>query len=165
MKNQNYRFLKSLSFGMVAAVFLIGIMILAHSITQYQLNVYAQIDNATEMTANQTISNQNSTTATASQESGSISVSIVPNSSTMGDKAFSPNPAKVKAGETVIWTNDDSQIHTVTSGSVGAEDSGKVFDSGILSPKATFDFKFDQAGEIDYYCTLHPQMVGTVSVS
>jgi plastocyanin len=93
------------------------------------------------------------------------SVSIVPNASTMGDKAFSPNPAEVKAGESVTWTNGDSQIHTATSGAVGAEDSGKVFDSGILSPKATFDFKFDQAGEVDYYCTLHPQMVGKVVVS
>ena len=93
------------------------------------------------------------------------SVSIVPNASTMGDKAYSPNPAELKAGESVTWTNDDSQIHTVTSGAVGAEDSGKVFDSGILSPKATFDFKFDQAGEYDYYCTLHPQMLGKVSVS
>ena len=93
------------------------------------------------------------------------SVSIVPNASTMGDKAFSPNPAEVKAGESVTWTNDDSQIHTATSGAVGAEDSGKVFDSGILSPKATFDFKFDQAGEVDYYCTLHPQMVGKVVFS
>jgi plastocyanin len=93
------------------------------------------------------------------------SVSIVPNASTMGDKAFSPNPAELKAGESVTWTNDDSQIHTATSGAVGAEDSGKVFDSSILSPKATFDFKFDQAGEYDYYCTLHPQMVGKVVVS
>jgi plastocyanin len=92
-------------------------------------------------------------------------VSIVPNASTMGDKAYSPNPAEVKAGESVTWTNDDSQIHTATSGAVGAEDSGMVFDSGILSPKATFDFKFDQAGEFDYYCTLHPQMVGKVDVS
>jgi plastocyanin len=83
----------------------------------------------------------------------------------MGDKAYSPNPAEVKAGESVTWTNDDSQIHTATSGAVGAEDSGKVFDSSILSPKATFDFKFDQPGEVDYYCTLHPQMVGKVVVS
>ena len=93
------------------------------------------------------------------------SVSIVPNASTLGDKAYSPNPAEIKAGETVTWTNDDSQIHTATSGAVGAEDSGKVFDSSILSPKATFDFKFDQAGEYDYYCTLHPQMLGKVIVS
>ena len=93
------------------------------------------------------------------------SVTIQPNSATLGDKAYVPNPAEVKVGESVTWTNDDSQIHTATSGTVGAEDSGSVFDSGILSPKATFDFTFDTAGEYDYYCTLHPQMFGKVVVS
>jgi plastocyanin len=93
------------------------------------------------------------------------SITIQPNSATLGEKAYVPNPADVKVGETVTWTNGDSQIHTATSGSVGAEDSGSVFDSGILSPKATFDFTFDTAGEYDYYCTLHPQMFGKVSVS
>jgi plastocyanin len=93
------------------------------------------------------------------------SVTIQPNSATLGDKAYVPNPAEVKVGESVTWTNDDSQIHTATSGAVGAEDSGSVFDSGILSPKATFDFTFDTAGEYDFYCTLHPQMFGKVVVS
>lgn len=93
------------------------------------------------------------------------SVTIQPNSATLGDKAYVPNPAEVKVGESVTWTNDDSQIHTATSGAVGAEDSGSVFDSSILSPKATFDFTFDTAGEYDYYCTLHPQMFGKVVVS
>ena len=93
------------------------------------------------------------------------SVSIVPNASTMGDKAYSPNPAEVKVGETVTWTNDDSQIHTATSGQTGNADSGSVFKSPILSPKDTFPFKFDTAGEYDYYCELHPQMVGKVVVS
>jgi plastocyanin len=94
-----------------------------------------------------------------------VGVTIQPNSATLGDKAYVPNPAEVKVGESVTWTNDDSQIHTATSGAVGAEDSGSVFDSGILSPKATFDFTFDTAGEYDYYCTLHPQMFGKVVVS
>ena len=93
------------------------------------------------------------------------SITIQPNSATLGDKAYVPNPAEVKVGESVTWTNDDSQIHTATSGAVGGEDSGSVFDSGILSPKATFDFTFDTAGEYDYYCTLHPQMFGKVVVS
>ena len=93
------------------------------------------------------------------------SITIQPNSATLGDKAYVPNPAEVKVGESVTWTNDDSQIHTATSGTVGGEDSGSVFDSGILSPKATFDFTFDTAGEYDFYCTLHPQMFGKVVVS
>ncbi|MGH9952095.1 MAG: cupredoxin domain-containing protein [Nitrososphaeraceae archaeon] len=166
MKNQNHRFLKSLSFGMIATIFLTGIMILAHSITQYQLNVYAQIDNATEMATNQTMSNQNSTTTTGSQESRSISVSIVKDAALKGDKAYQPNPIIIKVGQELTWTDDDSQIHTSTSGTgPGDAGSGNVFDSGILSPGTSYSFTFDEPGEIPYYCTLHPQMIGTVSVS
>ncbi|HET6640186.1 MAG TPA: plastocyanin/azurin family copper-binding protein [Nitrososphaeraceae archaeon] len=92
-------------------------------------------------------------------------VTIPANAATMGDKAYSPNPVEVKVGGGVTWANDDSQIYTATSGSAGSADSGSVFDSGILSPGATFDFVFDTAGTYDYYCTMHPQMVGTVTVS
>jgi len=166
MKNQNHRFLKSLSFGMIATIFLTSIMVLAHSVTQYQLNVYAQIDNATEMTANQTTSTRNSSTTTGSQESGSISVSIVKDAALKGDKAYQPNSIMVKVGQKLTWTNDDSQIHTSTSGTgPGDAGSGNVFDSGILSPGASYSFTFDAPGDFPYYCTLHPQMVGTVSVS
>jgi plastocyanin len=164
MKNHQYRFTTSLTIAIVVAIFLTGALI-AHSNTQYQLNIYAQTDKPNETTANQTISNQNSTTTTGSQESGSISVSIVPNAATMGNKAYSPNPIEVMVGGGVTWSNDDSQIHTATSGSVGSADSGSVFDSGILSPDATFDFVFDKAGTYDYYCTLHPQMVGTINIT
>jgi plastocyanin len=164
MKNHQYRFTTPLTIATVVAMVLTGVLI-AHSNAQYQLNIYGQIDNTTGMTTNQTISNQNSTTATGSQERGSISVSIVPNAATMGDKAYSPNPIEVKVGGGVTWSNDDSQIHTATSGSVGSAESGSVFDSGILSPGATFDFVFDKAGTYDYYCTLHPQMVGSINVS
>lgn len=164
MKNHQYRFTTSLTIAIVVAIFLTGVSI-ARSNAQYLLNIYAQTDNATGMTTNQIMSNQNSTTTTGSQESGSISVSIVPNASTMGEKAYSPNPIEVKVGDGVTWSNDDSQIHTATSGSVGSADSGSVFDSGILEPGATFDFVFDKAGTYDYYCTLHPQMVGTINVT
>jgi plastocyanin len=92
-------------------------------------------------------------------------VTIPMNAATMGDKAYSPNPIDVKVGEGVTWSNDDSQIHSATSGAAGSADSGSVFDSGIMSPNSTFDFVFDTAGTYDYYCTMHPQMVGTVNVS
>ena len=79
-------------------------------------------------------------------------VTIPMNAVTMGDKAYSPNPIDVKVGEGVTWTNDDSQIHTATSGAAGSADAGSVFDSGIMSPDATFDFVFDTAGTYDYHC-------------
>lgn len=100
-----------------------------------------------------------------------VQASIVPGASTLTDTAYSPNPIEVKVGQTVVWTNDDTAFHTVTSGLVGAADAGKLFDSGLAGPTAlttqgkTFEHTFDAAGEIDYSCTLHPAMVGKVIVT
>ena len=91
------------------------------------------------------------------------SVSIVPGSSSLTTDAWSPNPVQVSAGTTITWTNDDSQPHAVNSGE-NATPTG-VFDSGIMAPAATFEHTFTEAGEYPYFCLLHPNMVGTVSVS
>jgi|ERR671915_613808 plastocyanin len=91
------------------------------------------------------------------------SVSIVPGSSSLTTDAWSPNPVQVSAGTTITWTNDDSQPHAVNSGE-NATPTG-LFDSGIMAPAATFEHTFTEAGEYPYFCLLHPNMVGTVSVS
>jgi plastocyanin len=90
-------------------------------------------------------------------------VSITTGSSTKTTDAFQPNPAQVSVGSTVTWTNEDAQPHTATSGENATPDG--TFDSGILAPAATYDFTFTEAGEYPYFCLLHPNMVGTVSVS
>jgi plastocyanin len=90
-------------------------------------------------------------------------VSTLPGSSTLTDTAYQPNPVQVSVGDTVTWTNDDSTAHTVTSGQNGQPD-GK-FDSSIMAPQQTFEHTFTEgAGEYPYFCVLHPNMVGTVSV-
>jgi plastocyanin len=99
-----------------------------------------------------------------------VQVSIVPGSSTLTNNAYDPNPVEVTVGQTVQWTNNDSAFHTVTSGTLGAADAGKIFDSGLAGPTAltskgkTFEHTFDTAGDFPYFCTLHPAMVGTVVV-
>ena len=104
-------------------------------------------------------------------QSDKVQASIVPGASTLTDTAVSPNPIQAKVGQTVVWTNDDSAMHTVTSGKIGAADAGKVFDSGLQGPTAltakgkTFEHTFDTAGEFDYHCTLHPAMTGKVVVT
>jgi nitrite reductase (NO-forming) len=90
-------------------------------------------------------------------------VSIVPGSSSLTTDAYAPNPVQVSVGSTVTWTNDDSQPHTATSGENATPDG--TFDSGIMAPAATFEHTFTEAGEFPYFCILHPNMVGTVSVS
>src|SRR5215204_896736 len=113
----------------------------------------------------------NATNATATGASGAntgTSVSIASGSSSLTDTAYQPNPIQVSVGNTVTWTNNDSQPHTVTSGSNGQPDnkfnSSPNF-SPLLNPGQTFSFTFTQAGTYPYFCMLHPNMVGTVSVS
>ena len=95
-------------------------------------------------------------------------VSIVPGASSgLTNNAFQPNPIQVSIGDTVTWTNDDSQPHTVTSGINGQPDGR--FDSSpnfnpLLASRQTFEYAFTEAGEYPYFCQLHPNMVGTVSV-
>jgi plastocyanin len=97
-----------------------------------------------------------------------LPVSIVPGSSSKTSDAYSPNPVNIRVGDTIVWTNNDTQPHTVTSGS-NAQPDGK-FDSSpnfnpILAPEATFSHTFTEAGEYPYYCGLHPNMVGTVIIA
>jgi len=61
--------------------------------------------------------------------------------------AFSPKDLTIKAGTTVVWHNEDSATHTVTS------DTG-LFD-GNLPGGADFQFTFDKAGTYPYYCKPH----------
>lgn len=81
--------------------------------------------------------------------------------------AFSPNPIIISAGESITWTNDDFIPHTVTSGSpdqMGTEVAGLDFDSGFIGTRSSYTHTFDERGEFDYFCQIHPTMVGTVHV-
>jgi plastocyanin len=118
--------------------------------------------NATNATMTGAAGNATNATNTGAT-GGSTSVSIVQGSSTLTTDAYQPNPIQVSVGATVTWTNDDSQPHTATSGENVTPDG--TFDSGILAPAATFEHTFTAAGEYPYFCLLHPNMVGTVSVS
>ena len=71
--------------------------------------------------------------------------------------AFNPAVLNVPAGTIVVWYNNDSVTHTVT-----ARDN--LFDSGNLSPGDTFRYDFDQSGALEYYCRIHPSMVGIITV-
>jgi LPXTG-motif cell wall-anchored protein len=79
------------------------------------------------------------------------------------DDAFSPRTLTVDPGETVTWSNDGENLHTVTS------DDG-VFDSGPMDAGAAFSFTFEQPGTYPYYCQVHGSaggvgMSGTIVVA
>ncbi|MFZ0512229.1 MAG: plastocyanin/azurin family copper-binding protein [Candidatus Nitrosopolaris sp.] len=108
--------------------------------------------------------------AAGTSSSGVKNASIVPGAATLADKAFSPNPINVKVGGSVKWTDKDATApHTVTSGT-GPSDPNKEkeFDSGLsmlLTFGKTFSHTYKTAGEIPYFCQIHPTMVGKVVVS
>jgi len=80
------------------------------------------------------------------------------------DACFIPSFVSISAGSTVVWMNDDTAAHTVTSGSPATGPDG-VFDSSLVMVGASFEVTFDDAGSIDYFCMVHPWMTGTVNVS
>ena len=93
-------------------------------------------------------------------------VSILEGASDLGNRSYQPSPIKIKVGDTITWTNDDSIApHTVTEGNPSSSMSGAGFDSGLLSQGQTFKYTFNKVGVVEYFCSLHPTMVGKVSVS
>jgi manganese oxidase len=79
---------------------------------------------------------------------------------------FVPDTLTVKVGTTVTWVNQDSYIHTVTSGTSPSDRSG-LFDSGNVNGGKTFSFTFDKAGTYDYFCIPHFSlgMIGKIIVT
>jgi predicted secreted protein with PEFG-CTERM motif len=98
-----------------------------------------------------------------------VNIDIVPGASTKTNDAFSPNPAQANVGDEVKWTNKDTALHTVTSGSGGTSDGkfGAKPDGTptLIPPGKDFEFKPTAAGDYPYFCSLHPAMVGMLKVA
>jgi plastocyanin len=72
--------------------------------------------------------------------------------------AFAPKQLKVKVGQSITWTNEDSAAHTVSA------QSGAGFDSGAIAQGASYTWKATKPGTVSYICTIHPSMTGTITV-
>ncbi len=71
-----------------------------------------------------------------------VSISIPTGASIQGcqntNECYIPTQVIVNVGDVVIWSNDDSAAHTVTSGVPSDEDSvGAVFDSSLFLGEKT----------------------------
>jgi plastocyanin len=86
-----------------------------------------------------------------------------PGEVSMKGLAFEPADITVKTGDTVTWTNDEAVGHDVTKeGGPGPEFSSG--DPGAMQEGDTFEQTFDMPGMIEYVCTVHSNMTGTVNV-
>ena len=110
-----------------------------------------------------TFANAGSYTYSGSTSSvaGSINVADAPNAIidlNIQGYQFQPQSVNVNVGDTVRWTNQDPDRHTVTA------DNG-AFDSGEFGQGGTFQYTFNSAGTFGYFCGRHPGMRGTINVA
>jgi len=77
------------------------------------------------------------------------------------NECYIPYNVTVNPGDKVIWSNDDTAAHTVTSGTPTGGPDGK-FDSSLFMAGTTFSHTFDTLGEYPYFCMVHPWMQGSV---
>ena len=80
------------------------------------------------------------------------------------NECYLPADLTINAGDTVEWVNVDTAAHTVTGGSPADGPSG-VFDSSLVMGGGSYSFTFEDAGSYDYFCMVHPWMVGSVTVN
>ena len=97
----------------------------------------------------------------------SIIVAMIPGStSAINGQGYEPGEVTVARGATIIWNNQDSSLHTATSGNPATATPDLKFDTGLVgankqSKPVTMP---TQPGEYSYFCTLHPFLVGSVTV-
>ena len=85
-------------------------------------------------------------------------------------QSFDPESVTVSAGDTVTWTNDSSETHTVTAyeeeipsadayfasgGSTSEKDARSHLSDGLVDPGETFAVTLDEPGTYRYFCLPH----------
>jgi len=97
-----------------------------------------------------------------------VSVDIPAGTSVPGceetNECWLPSSVTIQMGDTVEWTNSDTAAHTVTGG-LPADGPSGVFDSSLVLSGAQYAFTFEETGSYDYFCMVHPWMVGNVQVN
>jgi plastocyanin len=76
----------------------------------------------------------------------------------MKNITFSPKDVTLKVGQTIKWVNLDTVQHNVVA------DTGADFKSDTFGQNGTFEWTAVKPGKVTYECTLHPGMVGTITV-
>lgn len=74
-----------------------------------------------------------------------------------GKKQFEPPQAAVRLGTVVRWTNLDTVPRSVESQAAG-------FQSDLIPPGGSFDFKTEEKGEFNYQDGTRPYAVGVLQV-
>ena len=88
---------------------------------------------------------------------GGVAAQDATNVITIDNFTFSPKELTVAVGTTVKWVNHDDIPHLVV-------EKKTTFRSKALDTDDSYSYTFTSAGTFDYFCALHPHMVGQVIV-
>ena len=75
--------------------------------------------------------------------------------------AFTPSTIAARAGDVIVFTNNDTVPHTVTQSTT----SGVGFRSDPIAPGTTYTLTIDEPGTYEFFCEFHPAMTGTIIAS
>ena len=98
---------------------------------------------------------------------GGSTINILEGSSIQGSPDYDPDELTVSAGAEVTVVNQDTVLHSATSGT-GPQDpeSAQQFDTSLINAgeSATLSLAQVTPGQYDYYCMVHPYMTGKIVV-
>jgi plastocyanin len=83
--------------------------------------------------------------------SGAVEIKMI-------DVKFDPQEATASVGQEVCWVNEDTIDHNAVA------ESGADFKSDLYGKGETFTATVDRPGTVEYVCTIHPGMTGTLTV-
>jgi plastocyanin len=90
---------------------------------------------------------------TPMSSNGIVTINVV---AINGAQSFSPNPATLPAGQTVVWHNVDNTTHRVVL-------NDRSVDTGNLAPGASSQPMPIGATSGQYHCSIHPEMIGSIN--
>jgi plastocyanin len=97
--------------------------------------------------------------ATSASISAKPTIAPGPNEIGIDNFRFTPVTLRVARGTSVKWINNDDVPHLITSADLLFK-SSPVLDSG-----QRYSVTLSKVGSYRYFCSLHPQMQGTIVVS
>lgn len=93
-------------------------------------------------------------TAPGAPAATTVTVSVV---GSVGHTAYQPNPVRAATGDTVMFRNNDRELHRIVM------DDGSA-DLGDIAPGATSrGFTVRNGNALRFHCTIHPSMVGSIN--
>ncbi len=95
--------------------------------------------------------NKNKSTSTINK-----SAAISPVNISINNQGITPSTTTVKIGQSVVWTNNDTQKHQIATDPYPADNGVSGFKSTTLNTNDSYSFSFTSVGKFTYHDELNP---------